>query len=87
MTVVLLPGKGPIEPAAEIGPAAEVVELLERLLGEAKEGKIRAIATGIVREKGVVANAYAYGKDEGTCNHMVAAIAYLQWRFMTDQTQ
>lgn len=85
--ISLLPGKGPVEPPAEIGPVTEVVELFERLLEEAKEGKIRAVGCALVRDRGVVATAYSFGADEGTCNHMAAAISYLQFRFMTEQTQ
>lgn len=84
--VVLLPGKGPTEPPAVIGPATEVVELLEGLLEDAKKGTIRAIACAIVRDRGIISTAYAYGKDEGTCTHMAAAISYLQFRFLSDQT-
>lgn len=83
--IVMMPGKGPTEPPAEIGPVKEVVDLLCDLLIEAQKGNIRAIGCAIVKEKGHISTAYAYGENEGTCNQMAAAISFLQHRFLIDQ--
>lgn len=80
-TVVALPGKGPINPTAGLGPVDGLVKALEGYLEQAKRGEIRAMGFAIVKDNGECGTAWEQHPDEGISHQLMAAMTYLQNRY------
>lgn len=85
--VVSMPGCGPLTPRDGMPPVANVVEMLEKALQEARSGDIRAAGLALVRTNGVTATAYAYDHNEATSHFLVAATAYLHHRYISEKME
>ncbi len=80
--ILAMPGCGPLEPTAALGPVDGVVEKLEELLAEAKRGEVRAIGFAVVRTGNVAGTGFAIDPDEGASHILTAATAYLHARYV-----
>ncbi len=81
--VVALRGGEVVTPAGE--PVADVVELCESMLKEAKEGKLRALAVGMSDGHTAIMTTWRY---DGVSNvTMLGIIELLKLRFERDEIQ
>lgn len=78
MKVINLPGITQPDHSIDQQPQPEIVEWLESLLADAKQGKIHAIAIAMVRDGGVHRHGWQFGDlDRGHTHAMVAVVNYL----------
>ena len=82
MAVIALPGNGPLATPEGSPPVPDVIETLERILAEAREGRVRAIGLAIVRCNAETATCFACDPDEAVSHYMTAATAYLHTRYV-----
>jgi hypothetical protein len=82
MTVVSLPGMGPLVSSEGLPPVQCIIDAIEELLQEAREGRIRAIGFAIVRCNGVTGTRYEADPDECIAHQLTAATAYLHGRYV-----
>lgn len=82
MTVVSLPGHGPLATPSGFEPVPSIIEALERALEQARRGEIRGIGLAIVRCNAVTGTAYAADPDEAVSHYLTAATAYLHQRYV-----
>lgn len=78
MTVVSLPGLGPVGSLAGSPAVSAVVDALERALAEARAGNIRAVGLALVKTNGDISTEFA--SSDGNSHFLTAAIAYLHQR-------
>ncbi len=83
--IVALPGTITL-PLDEQKPVAEVVELLERILDQAKSGEIIGVAISTVNKmpNGEASIGSSYRYLVGTRFHLIAAVEWLKHRMMKD---
>lgn len=66
---------------------AEVVSFLEKLLGAAKEGKLKGIAVASVMEDGGILTAWKGAGVYRDVFRLLGGIQYLQFRFQSEQVE
>ena len=63
-------------------PCTEVIDYLERILKEAKEGNIGSMAAILVTPAGDVITGWSYRPLTANGHHLIAGTAYLQQRLI-----